>query len=72
MLKEGDVRNQVPLGNSRVFVESFLAGEGMKFRYDPSLNAILANAPCLKGSGHCDEIAGLDFPIRQRFEVEVN
>jgi hypothetical protein len=48
---ERDVRSRVPLESSRAFVEAFLAGEGMKCSYNPSLNAILANAPCLKGSG---------------------
>ena len=46
-----DVRNRVPLGSSRPFVENFLRQDGMRFSYDPSLNAILANAPCIKGSG---------------------
>lgn len=48
---ERDVRRQVPLGSPRTFVEDFLTTEGMKFRYDSSLNATLASAPCLKGSG---------------------
>lgn len=42
-------------------VEGFLTGEGMKFSYDPSLNAILANAPCLKGSGIVIKSLGLTF-----------
>lgn len=58
---EGDVRSRVPLESSRVFVEGFLTGEGMKFSYDPSLNAILANAPCLKGSGIVMKSLGLTF-----------
>jgi hypothetical protein len=33
----------------------------MKFSYDPSLNAILANAPCLKGSGIVIKSLGLTF-----------
>jgi hypothetical protein len=58
---ERDVRSRVPLESSRVFVEGFLTGEGMKFSYDPSLNAILANAPCLKGSGIVIQSLGLTF-----------
>jgi hypothetical protein len=58
---EGDVRSRVPLDSSRVFVEGFLTGEEMKFSYDSSLNAILANAPCLKGSGIVIESLGLTF-----------
>ena len=58
---ERDVRSRVPLESSRVFVEGFLTGEGMKFSYDPSLNAILANAPCLKGSGIVIKSLGLTF-----------
>jgi hypothetical protein len=46
-----DVRNQVPLGSDRAFVQGFLIREGMKFSFDPSSQAILANAPYLKGSG---------------------
>jgi hypothetical protein len=48
---ERDVRSRVPLGSSRTFVEKFLTEQGMKFIYDSSLNATLASAPCLKGSG---------------------
>jgi len=56
-----EVRSLVPLGSSRAFVEGFLTGEKMKFSYDPSLDAILANAPCLKGSGIVMESLGLTF-----------
>ena len=55
------VRGQVPLGSSRAFVESFLTKEEMKFSYDSSLNATLANAPCLKGSGIVVKSLGLTF-----------
>jgi hypothetical protein len=58
---EGDVRSRVPLESSRVLVEGFLTGEGMEFSYDPSLNALLANAPCLKGSGIVMTSLGLTF-----------
>lgn len=63
---ERNVRSQVPLGSSRRFVESFLTKEGMKFAYDPSLNATLASAPCLKGSGIVVKSLGLSF----RFDSE--
>jgi hypothetical protein len=63
---EQDVRSRIPLESSRVFVEGFLTGEGMKFSYDPSLNAILANAPCLKGSGIVIKSLGFTF----RFDGE--
>jgi len=63
---ERDVRDQVPLGSSRAFVENFLTKEEMKFSYDSSLNAILANAPCLKGSGIVVTSLGLTF----RFDHE--
>lgn len=63
---ERAVRSQVPLGSSRAFVESFLTKEGMKFSYDSSLNATLASAPCLKGSGIVMKSLGLTF----RFEHE--
>jgi hypothetical protein len=63
---ERDVRSQVPLGSSRAFVESFLTKERMKFSYDSSLNATLANAPCLKGSGIVVKSLGLTF----RFDHE--
>jgi len=46
-----DVRNQLPLGSDRAFVQDFLIRQGMKFSFDPSSRAILANAPYLKGSG---------------------
>ncbi|MGO9492941.1 MAG: hypothetical protein ACLPZY_11700 [Terracidiphilus sp.] len=46
-----DVRNHVPLGSSRPFVEGFLTGAGMRFSFDPSTQTIRANAPYLKGSG---------------------
>jgi hypothetical protein len=46
-----DVRNHVPLGSSRPFVEGFLTGAGMRFNFDPSTQTIQANAPYLKGSG---------------------
>jgi hypothetical protein len=58
---ERDVRSRVPLESSRVFVEGFLTGEEMQFSYVPSSNAILANAPCLKGSGIVIESLGLTF-----------
>lgn len=63
---ERDVRRQVPLGSPRTFVEDFLTKEGMKFSYDSSLNATLANAPCLKGSGIVVKSLGLTF----RFDHE--
>lgn len=63
---ERDVRSQVPLGSSRAFVEGFLTKERMKFSYDSSLNATLANAPCLKGSGIVVKSLGLTF----RFDHE--
>ena len=63
---ERDVRGQVPLGSSRAFVENFLTKEGMKFSYDSSLNATLASAPCLKGSGIVVKSLGLTF----RFDHE--
>jgi hypothetical protein len=63
---ERDVRSQAPLGSSRAFVESFLTKEGMKFGYDSSLNATLASAPCLKGSGIVVKSLGLTF----RFDNE--
>jgi hypothetical protein len=58
---ERDVRAQVPLGSSRAIVENFLTKEEMKFTYDSSLNATLANAPCLKGSGIVVKSLGLTF-----------
>ncbi len=58
---ERDVRNRVPLASSRGFVESFLTTEGMRFSYDSSLNATLASAPCLKGSGIIVKSLGLTF-----------
>jgi len=58
---EQDVSSRVPLESSRGFVEGFLTGEGMKFNYDPSMNAILANAPCLKGSSIVIKSLGLTF-----------
>jgi hypothetical protein len=63
---ERDVRSRVPLGSSRTFVEKFLTEEGMKFIYDSSLNATLASAPCLKGSGIVVKSLGLTF----RFDHE--
>lgn len=63
---EAHVRTQVPLGTSRVFVERFLTKERMKFNYDRSLNATLASAPCLKGSGIIVKSMGLTF----RFDKE--
>jgi hypothetical protein len=63
---ERDVRGQVPLGSSRTFVEDFLTKEGMKFSYDSSLNATLASAPCLKGSGIVVKSLGVTF----RFDKE--
>lgn len=56
-----DVRNRVPIGSPRVYVEGFLSGEGMKFGYDPSLSAILASAPCIKGSGIVIKSLGFTF-----------
>ena len=58
---ERNVRSQVALGSSRAFVENFLTKEGLKFNYDSSLNATLANAPCLKGSGIVVRSLGLTF-----------
>ena len=58
---EQDVRSRVPLESSRAFVEGFLTEVGMKFSYDPWLNATLANAPCLKGSGIVIKSLGLTF-----------
>ena len=63
---ERSVRSQVPPGSSRASVESFLTKEGMKFSYDSSLNATLASAPCLKGSGIVVKSLGLTF----RFDDE--
>jgi hypothetical protein len=63
---ERDVRGQVPLGSSRAIVENFLMREEMKFSYDSSLNATLASAPCLKGSGIVVKSLGLTF----RFDHE--
>ena len=63
---ERDVRGQVPLGSSRAIVENFLMREEMKFSYDSSLNATLASAPCLKGSGIVVKSLGLTF----RFDLE--
>jgi hypothetical protein len=63
---ERDVHGQVPLGSSRAFVEKFLTNEEMKFSYDSSLNATLASAPCLKGSGIVVKSLGLTF----RFDHE--
>src|SRR5262249_2146980 len=48
---EAEVRSQVPLGSSREFVEAFLVREGMGSSYEPSSSAVVATAPCLKGSG---------------------
>jgi hypothetical protein len=58
---ERDVRGQVPLGSSRTIVENFLTKEEMKFSYDSSLNATLASAPCLRGSGVVVKSLGLTF-----------
>jgi hypothetical protein len=58
---ERDVRGRVPLESSRVFVEGFLTGEEMPFSYYPLRNSILANAPCLKGSGLVIESLELTF-----------
>ena len=63
---ERDLRGRVPLGSSRALVEDFLTKEGMRFSYDPSLNATLASAPCLKGSGIIVKSLGLTF----RFDHE--
>ena len=56
-----DVRGRVPLGSPRTFVEGFLNGEGMRFSYDPSQQAILAVAPCVKGSGIVLKSLGFSF-----------
>jgi hypothetical protein len=56
-----DIRNRVPLTRSRTSVESFLSKEEMRFSYDPSLNAILASAPCIKGSGIVIKSLGFTF-----------
>lgn len=56
-----DVRRRIPIGSPRAYIESFLSGEGMKFNYDASLNVILANAPCLKGSGIVIQSLGFTF-----------
>jgi hypothetical protein len=45
-----DVRRNLPLGSTRVFVEEFLAKEGMRFSFDASSQTIQANAPYVKGS----------------------
>ncbi len=58
---EQEVRSRVPLGSPRVFVEGFLTGEGMRFTYVPSMNAIVADAPCLKGTGIILVSLGLTF-----------
>lgn len=55
------VRNRVPLGSSREAVETFLTTEQMRFSFDPSMNATLASAPCLKGSGIIVKSLGLTF-----------
>jgi hypothetical protein len=57
---ERDVRNRVPLGSSHEFVEGFLIGEEMKFRYDSKLNEIRADAEC-KGSFIITESLWLRF-----------
>jgi hypothetical protein len=67
---ERDVRAQVPLGSSRTFIENFLTKEEMKFSYDSSLNATLASAPCLKGSGIV--VSGTDFSVRPRIKVGIH
>ena len=56
-----DVRNRVPLGSPRAYVEGFLSGEQMRFTYDPSQNAVLASAPCTKGSGIVIKSLGFTF-----------
>ena len=58
---ETEVRSQVPIESSREFVEAFLVREGMGSSYEPSLSAVVANAPCLKGSGIVIESLGLTF-----------
>ena len=63
------VRGQVPIGSSRAFVENFLTKEGMKFSYDSSLNATLASAPCLKGSGIVVKSLGLTFRFDQESKL---
>jgi len=63
---EKDVRSRVHLGSPRALVEKFLTEERMKFIYDSSLNATLASAPCLKGSGIIVKSLGLTF----RFDHE--
>ncbi len=63
---ERHVRSQLPPGSSRAFVEDFLTKEGMKFSYDAPLNATVALAPCLKGSGIVVKSLGLTL----RFDRE--
>lgn len=55
------VRNRVPLGSTREFVETFLTTERMRFSFDSSMNATMASAPCLKGSGIVVKSLGLTF-----------
>ena len=58
---EREMRSRVPPGSSRAFVEVFLTRERIKFKYNPSSNVILANAPCLKGSGIVIKSLALTF-----------
>lgn len=48
---ERKVRDEVPIGSTRPFVEDFLTKEGMRFSSDPSKRSVHANAPYVKGSG---------------------
>jgi hypothetical protein len=66
---ERDVRSQVPMGSTRLFVEGFLTKEGMKFSYDPSRNATVASAPFLKGSGMVMKSLGLTFRFDRDFKL---
>jgi hypothetical protein len=45
-----EVKDHVPLGSTRIFVEDYLAKQGIRFSFDPLSRAIYANAPYLKGS----------------------
>jgi hypothetical protein len=56
-----NVREQVPLGSTRSFVEDFLKREGMRFNFYPPTQTISANAPYLKGSGLVYESLGFKF-----------
>ncbi len=59
-----DVRNRVPLGSPRTFIEDFLRKEGMRFSFDPSSRTILAKAPYLKESNFLiEESLGFTFRL---------